>query len=170
MRARTATIVLIAAALAGGTATGGWWWSARQHRREEVRQALAGIVPPTYPAQKVVYHVGDGAGLFGRHFRDVLGSLRNHVKTVGEDRLTARVVLQGPGILLLRDAAGDETLREQVDWLKGRGVRFEVCRNSLVDQAVMPGDLYGVAPGDIVPAAVAELARLETDGFIYLRL
>lgn len=169
MSVRTVATACVAAGFLAA-AGGSLWWSAQAHRREEVRQALAGMDVPSFGAQKVVYHVGDGGGLFDRHFRNVLGSLRNHVRAVGQDKLTARVVLQGPGIHLLRDARDDDGLREAVDWLRAHGVRFEVCRNSLVDQAVLPSELYGVEAKDIVPAGVAELARLEADGFTYLRL
>ena len=34
---------------------------------------------------------------------------------------------------------------------------------------VKPGDLYGVKDEDVVPSGVAEIARLQGLGFVYIR-
>lgn len=163
-------VLALAATLVPAVAGAAWLLPAPRRDAQEVEQALSEIHPAAYGPQKVVYHVNSGGGLFDGYYRNVLGSLRNHVSAVGAEGLAARVVLQGPGLLMLRDAATNEGMRASVDWLRAHGVRFLICRNSLRDQKLLPSDLYGVRPGDVVGAGVAELARLEADGFVYLKL
>ena len=42
------------------------------------------------------------------------------------------------------------------------------CRNTLIAMKLRPEDLHGVQPPDIVPSGVAELARLQGLGFVYI--
>lgn len=134
-----------------------------------VRAELDALSFPAYAPQKVVYHVnGDGAW-FDRAYVDLLGSIRNHVNAVGPDKIDVRIVLQGRGLKMLADAPGNDRLKERVDWLRARGVRFEICRNSLIDSRTAPSELYGVEPADVIPAAVAEIASLQGAGYVYIR-
>ena len=52
---------------------------------------------------------------------------------------------------------------------RAEGVKFLICRNSLVGRSIDPADLYDVKTGDIVGAAVAEVAALQAQGFVYLK-
>ena len=99
----------------------------------------------------------------------MLQSAQNHVNAVGKDKLDLRIVLQGDGLDLLKEAAGDRAMSERVDKLKAQGVRFLVCRNTLVGRGLDPADLYDVKTADIVGAAVAEVSALQAQGFVYVK-
>lgn len=124
-----------------------------------------------YTPQRVVYHVKDGGGLFNRHFKNVLKVADNHVSALAPGHLDLRIVMQGDGVDLLAWARGDAAGRQAVDALKARGVRFEVCRNTLLQRRINPDtQLYGVARTDVVGAAVGEIGALEQKGYVYIKL
>jgi intracellular sulfur oxidation DsrE/DsrF family protein len=131
-------------------------------------------VPPAihapYGPQKVVYHVVQGGGWFGRDHAARLQSMRNHVNAVGADRLSMVVVLQGEGASMLTLAQGDAKIASMVDELRGSGVRFVICRNTLVGRKQPLHDLYGATQADLVPAGVAEVVALQQAGYSLLRL
>jgi intracellular sulfur oxidation DsrE/DsrF family protein len=49
-------------------------------------------------------------------------------------------------------------------------VRFLICANTLRERKIDWHDLYWVKAEDIVPSGVAELARLQGLGFVYIHL
>jgi len=168
VRAWSVLAVLVAAGVAGV----GYKQAheAEQARlREEVRQELSKLSFPGYGPQKVVYHVSMSGGWNDRNYREFLGSLSNHVVSVGEAQIDMRVVLQGDGLNLLVDARSDERLRSAIDRLRDGGVRFVVCRNSMVSRAIPTDRMYGVKNEDIVQAAVAEISALQAQGYTYMR-
>ena len=82
-----------------------------------------------------------------------------------------RFVLQGDGIELLQDATRNPDLAATIDQLRAKGVRFLVCRNTLIGRELDPFTaLHGVKAEDIVSAGVAEVTALQMQGFAYLRL
>jgi uncharacterized protein len=124
-----------------------------------------------YEAQRVVYHVTDGEGLFQRRFKNILHVARNHTDVVAFGDLDLRILLQGSGIDLLRKARSDTALAADIDKLKRAGVRFLVCRNTLVLNGIDPAStLHGVKPEDIVSSSMAEAALLIAKGYVYLKL
>jgi uncharacterized protein len=131
-------------------------------------------VPPAihapYAPQKVVYHVVQGGGWFGREHAARLQSMRNHVNAVGADRLQMVVVLQGEGASMLSLAQGDSKIASMVDELRRSGVRFVICRNTLIGRRQPLQDLYGATQADLVPAGVAEVVALQQAGYSLLRL
>lgn len=140
------------------------------YRAETKHSPVADLALPGYSQQKVVYHITDSDGLLHRNYTlHVLQSAQNHVNAVGKDKLDLRIVLQGDGLDLLKEAASDRAMSERVDKLKAEGVRFFVCRNSLVGRGMDPSDLYDVKTSDIVGAAVAEVASLQAQGFVYVK-
>ena len=95
---------------------------------------------------------------------------RNHVDAIAFGELDLRVVLQGGGVDLLMAAKRDANLATQIDALRANGVRFIVCRNTLVLRGLDPAtQFHGVKHDDIVSASVAETARLVAQGFAYLK-
>lgn len=126
---------------------------------------------PLYEPQKVVYHVKTGGGWFGRSHRHLVTVAKNHLNAVGEGFLDLRIVLQGDGVDILTAAKSDGQLAGAIKALRGRGVRFLVCYNTLAMRRIdYQRDMYGVGRDDLVSAGVAEVAKLEKDGFVYLRL
>lgn len=67
-------------------------------------------------------------------------------------------------------AQSDKTLAAQLDMLREKGVRFLICANTLKERKIDWHQLYGVKGDDIVPSGVAELARLQQMGFVYIHL
>jgi uncharacterized protein len=121
-----------------------------------------------YADQKVVYHNGGSGPDEAAYFKRLLANLRNHVEAVGKAHVEIRVVSLGDGIGLFQSAANDKELAGRVDALKGMGVRFLVCANTLRERKIDRTTLYGVGEDDLVPSGVAELARLQGIGFAYI--
>ena len=128
---------------------------------------------------KVVYHI---------NFDDpktqaaALGNIQNHINAVGAENLDLRVVMHGDGLSLLiypdalakltkfKHANATETMTARIDGLKSQGVRFEICGNTVKGRNVdLASDLYDADPADVVPSGVAELAKLQFQGFAYIK-
>ena len=123
-----------------------------------------------YAPQKAVYHINYPGGIDGSGYKPALNNLDNHLNAVGEDNLDLRVVMHGDGLGLLAAANKDQALQATISDLKARGVRFLVCNNTLVGRNIDPEtDLFDVWPEDIVQAGVAEVARLQQEGFVYIK-
>ena len=123
-----------------------------------------------YGRQRVIYHVDQPAGLLNGRFRHLLQVAQNHVEAVGAENLDLRIVLQGDGVDLLMWAKGNSAAELAIDRLKSEGVKFEVCRNTLIVRGLDPDrQLYGVAHGDVIRTAVGEIAALESQGFDYIK-
>jgi intracellular sulfur oxidation DsrE/DsrF family protein len=120
-----------------------------------------------YGRQKVVYHINyDNPD---KQF-SALRNVQNHIKAVGATNLEIKVVLHGRGVSLLRHATTDMGLQEKVVSLKQQDVRFRVCNDTLKRNNVdYEKDLFDVSPNDIVPNGIAELARLQTQGYTYIK-
>jgi len=132
-----------------------------------------------YGKQKVVYHINyDDPKLQAGALRNI----QNHINAVGKDDLEIRVVLHGNGLALLlepdslekltkfKHANADEKMTAKIDGLKDQGVAFNVCANTVRGRKVdLETDLYNVSPDDIVPSGVAEVAKLQQDGFVYIK-
>jgi intracellular sulfur oxidation DsrE/DsrF family protein len=132
----------------------------------DARAAPAGY----YQDQKVVYHNDGGAADNAAHFKRILNSIKNHIEAVGKDHIEIRVVDHGAGVDLFQMAQTDKLLADQIDHLRAQGVRFLICANTLKERQIDWHTLYGVKEDDIVPSGVAELARLQGMGFVYIHL
>ena len=144
------------------------------HTGSSLRAEAAAVVslPKTapYAAQKVVYHVSSGGGWFGHDHRNRVQSMENHVAALPAGALDMAVVLQGDGLDLLRDAKSDTALATRIDGLRARGVRFLICRNTLMGRGIGLDALEGARAEDVVGAGVAEVTRLQQLGYAYLRM
>ncbi|WP_319381858.1 DsrE family protein [Thiomicrorhabdus sp.] len=132
-----------------------------------------------YGFQKVVYHINyDDA----KKQSSTLRNIQNHINAVGEDKLDIQVVLHGNGLSLLlkpdalqnvpkfKAANADTQMTQKIDQLKMQGVHFNVCANTVKGRDVnIERDLYDVEPSSVVPSGVAELAYLQSKGYLYLR-
>lgn len=132
-----------------------------------------------YGDQKVVYHINYDDP---KHQATVLHNIQNNINAVGADHITVKVVLHGNGLSLLllpkalkthpkfRTANATSEMQQKIDALKMQGVQFDVCANTLKGKAVdYKKDLYDVDTKDVVPSGVAELVRLQQQGYAYLR-
>jgi len=132
-----------------------------------------------YGKQKVVYHINyDNPKKQGGALRNI----QNHINAVGAENLDVKVVLHGHGLSLLLDpeslvkvpkfkhANADEKMIAKIDNLKGQGIDFNVCANTVKGRKVdVDSDLHDVEKSDIVPSGVAELARLQAMGYSYIK-
>jgi len=120
-----------------------------------------------YGKQKVVYHINVDDP---KVLKAALGNIRNHISAVGKENIDLRVVIHGPGIALLQMANKDPDFADKIANLKREGVHFNVCNNTLVGKKInYKTDLYDVGKEDIVPSGVAEIAKLEAEGFSYVK-
>ncbi|MCB1540960.1 MAG: DsrE family protein, partial [Rhodoblastus sp.] len=104
------------------------------------------------------------------HFRHILQIAQNHVDAVGADKLDLRIILQGDGVDFLLWARDNFDARQKIDNLKLEGVKFLVCRNTLLARGIDPDrELYDVQKEDVIRTAVGEIAQLEQKGFQYIK-
>ena len=123
-----------------------------------------------YGPQKVVYHLNASGGDDGSGYKPALNNIQNHINAVGADNLELSVVMHGDGLGLLQTANENQQLQGLISGLKTEGVKFVVCNNTLVGRDLdAETDLFDVWPEDIVPSGVAELAKLQTEGFVYIK-
>lgn len=120
-----------------------------------------------YVFQKVVYQNDGGLPNDRAYFGMLLHNLHAHIAATG-GKVEIRVVSFARGVTLFQLAKTDPELAQGIDDLKAKGVRFLVCRNTMRAMKLRPEDLYKVSPQDVVPSGVAEIARLEGKGFVYI--
>jgi len=132
-----------------------------------------------YGKQKVVYHINYDEP---KMQAGALRNIQNHINAVGAENIDLKVVLHGNGLALLlepdsleeltkfKHANATETMTAKIDGLKDQGVSFNVCANTVRGRKVdMENDLYNVSQDDMVPSGVAEVARLQQDGYVYIK-
>lgn len=99
----------------------------------------------------------DDKAVQGMKLRNIENSLDSIAKWGGQMQST--VVLYAKGVSLLKNP--DPETRKKIDALKARGVRFDVCDNTLREQGIDFHQLYHVVDRDIVPSGFAEVAYLQ---------
>ena len=123
-----------------------------------------------YGEQKVAYHINGNGGENDAAYIGALRNVQNHINAVGAENLTVAVVMHGNGVNMLANALANDTLQTAVSSLKGQGVTFVVCNNTLVGRDInWETDLYDVWEEDIVPSGVAELSHLQQQGYTYVK-
>lgn len=125
-------------------------------------------------AEKVVFHVsmeGDEKKYLG-----VLANVSNYIKALDATgkKTDAIIVMNGDGLGLLQVAKEkeldvDAKLPNKITELKGKGVKFEVCYNTLAGRKIKFDELYDAKPEDVIPSGVAEVGRLEAEGYRLLK-
>lgn len=139
-----------------------------------------GVPAPKVPAdyyagaEKLVVHVsveGDEKKYLG-----ILANINNYIKALDSTgkKAEAIVVMNGDGLGLLKVAKeleleNDAKLPLQLADLKAKGVKFQICYNTLVGRQVKMADLYDAKAEDVVPSGVAEVGRLEAQGYRLLK-
>lgn len=138
---------------------------------------FSGAAFADYGKQKVVYHINYDNP---KQQAGALRNIQNHINAVGKENLDFKVVMHGKGLSLVLepDAAsrtklknGNATIEQQnkIANLKGQGVNFSICANTLKGKNIQMDDLYDVKDSDIVPSGVAELSKLQQEGYTYIK-
>jgi len=133
----------------------------------------------SYDKQKVVYHINYDNP---KAQAGALRNIQNHINAVGSENLDLIVVLHGNGLALLLEPASleklgkfkhantNENMTAKIAGLKNQGVNFHVCNNTINGRKVdYETDLYDVSKDDIVPSGVAEVAKLQAQGYSYIK-
>ena len=119
-----------------------------------------------YAKQKVVYHV---------NYFDVkrsIGAMRNaqnHINALGEGNHEIRFVLHGNGVELLRKVSQESTdAANRIDSLRSQS-QIQNLRKYTEGPKIKLEDLHFAEQSDVVPSGVAEIGKLQQEGFVYLR-
>lgn len=139
---------------------------------------LGAAIAGSYAKQKVVYHINYDNP---KAQAGALRNIQNHINAVGAENLDLKVVLHGNGLsLLLEPDAAIETklalgnasdeMQAMIAGLKQQGVVFNVCANTLKGKKVdLNNHLYDTSEADVVPSGVAELSKLQGEGYTYIK-
>ncbi|HKB60246.1 MAG TPA: DsrE family protein [Gallionellaceae bacterium] len=96
-------------------------------------------------------------GIQGMKMRNITNGL--DAAAAWHGKVNVVVVLYAKGLSLLENP--DEKFAKLIDTLRGRGVHFVVCNNSMREQGVDFHKLYHVTDADIVPSGFLEVAFLQ---------
>lgn len=114
---------------------------------------------------KVVYHIADAPS----QALSALRNLRNHLDTDPSAQIT--VVTHGNGVDFLlegaKDAASGTAYDALVSALNARGVKFEICEITLRNRGLKREQFLQEA--DFTPSGVVRLAKLQIQGYAYIR-
>lgn len=105
----------------------------------------------------VVPLTSDDKGIQGMKLRNITNGLK--AADAWKGKMNVAVVLYAKGVTLLKNP--DEQIQKKIDELKGMGVQFKVCDNTLREQGIDFHNLYHVTEADIVPSGFAEVAYLQ---------
>ena len=114
---------------------------------------------------KVVYHVmdTDAQGMLA------MGNIRNHLRADPSVKITLVALFKGINLLLegTTDKNGNPYALA-IEELAGKGVQFEICKNSMDFFKVNPGQVLPQVK--IIPSGVAEIARLQAqEHYVYIK-
>ncbi|MFM6993147.1 MAG: DsrE family protein [Rhodoferax sp.] len=113
---------------------------------------------------KVVYHISDAETQALAGLRNV----RNHLDTDPSAKIT--VVTHGNGVDFLMEGSKDKNgslYSGPVSALKSRGVTFEVCEITLKTRNLKHEQFLQEA--DFTPSGVVRIAKLQHQGYAYIR-
>jgi uncharacterized protein len=118
-----------------------------------------------YGFQKVVYHFNtsnpqiNNAGLV---------NIQNHLNAVGRENLKLVALVHSAAWEMVAKSKADPGQVNKMKALVEQGVVFEMCNNTLLGQKLdFQKDL--VIPMKVVPAGVAELVKLQQEGYAYIK-
>lgn len=113
---------------------------------------------------KVIYHISDAESQALGGLRNV----RNHLDIDPSAKIT--VVSHGNGVDFLMEGAKDKNgslYAGLISALKSRGVTFEVCEITLKNRNLKSEQFLQEA--DFTPSGVVRIAKLQQQGYAYIR-
>lgn len=118
-----------------------------------------------YFAQKVVYHVNDIETA-----NAALRNVKNHLNALGDENAEIIVVTHSGGAFMLVEDSQDskgKTFKSDVSELAGRGVKFQICANTIKGKNIDKDKIDLNA--EVVPSGVAHVAHLQQQGYVYVK-
>jgi intracellular sulfur oxidation DsrE/DsrF family protein len=118
-----------------------------------------------YGPQKVVYHFNtnnpqtNAAGL---------NNIQNHISALPKGQLTVVALVHSAGWEMVAKKMADPKQVEKMKSLIDQGVVFKICKNTLNDKNLNPETDLAI-PMTVVPAGVAELTKLQHEGYAYIK-
>lgn len=112
----------------------------------------------------VVYHLNEGLAQASSGLRNI----GNHLEVNPKARIVVVAHAQGVDYLFkgAKDANGNK-FEDIVERLKQQGVRFDVCEITLRNRKLSKERF--VADATYVPSGVAEISRLQHEGYSYIK-
>ncbi len=135
-----------------------------QFRQLIAASLIAGTAFAAQAQDKVVYHINDAA----ESALGTLRNMRNHLDTDPTAQLT--LVAHAQGIDFLMEGAKDKNgaaYSGTVAALKNRGVKFEICEITLKNRNLKREQF--IQEADFTPSGVVRLAKLQIQGFAYIK-
>lgn len=135
----------------------------------KISKVLAGIVISlaavgAWAQDKVAYHIDNTETQALKGLRNV----KNHIDTDPTAQIT--VVTHADGVDFLMAGAKDRNGSDfsgPVAALKARGVKFEVCEITLKNRGLKKEQF--IEEADFTPSGVVRLAKLQKQGFAYIK-
>ncbi len=126
--------------------------------------ALVLCAGAAFAQDKVVYHFDNAVaqGLKG------LRNVRNHIDTDPTAKIT--VVTHAEGVDMLMEgakAANGTEYAPLVSALKGRGVTFEICEITIKNRGLKKDQF--IQEADFTPSGVVRIAKLQLQGYAYIK-
>lgn len=121
--------------------------------------------PTGYGPQKVVYHFNGNnpqVNALG------LKNIQNHLKALAPGQLTVVALVHAAAWVMVAKSKADPEQVEKMKSLGEQGVVFAVCANTLNDNHLDPERDLAI-PMRVVPAGVAELVKLQQEGYAYIK-
>jgi len=116
-----------------------------------------------YAPQKVVYQVNSGDDIVQKA---VLRNVMNEYAAL-DGKMTAVIVVHGNGITVLQSA--DEDVQKLLAEVRAKGIKIDVCNNTLKERNIDWHTLKNVTHSDLVRSGVTEVVSLQQQGYIYLK-
>ena len=113
---------------------------------------------------RVVYHIDNSEAQALKGLRNV----KNHIDTDPTAQVTVVTHAEGVDFLMVgaKDRNGSD-FSGPVAALKARGVKFEVCEITLKNRGIKQGQF--IEEADFTPSGVVRLAKLQKQGFAYIK-
>ncbi len=123
-----------------------------------------------YHQQRVIYHINDV-----HNAKAALRNAKNHLEAVGDENIDLVVVTHSSGALALVDGTMGEKdkegkaidLRDDIASLANRGVRFQICANTIKGMKIPKEKISEFA--EIIPSGVATVSELQLKGYTYVK-
>jgi intracellular sulfur oxidation DsrE/DsrF family protein len=134
-----------------------------------IKSVLAGLAlcvaaGATWAQDTVVYHIDNTAAQAVKGLRNI----RNHLDTDPSAKIT--VVTHANGVDFLMEGAkdpNDALFAGPVSALASRGVKFEICEITLKNRNLKREQF--IQEAGFTPSGVVRLAKLQKEGFAYIK-